>query len=143
MKRIGPWVVIGLVIAGTVFAGCAQAPSSAAKEEAIKIEKHEGSPSTITLSERAAERLGIETAEIRGEGAQKVIPYAAIIYDAQGATWTYATAASLVYERASIAIDRIDGDNAFLTDGPPSGTAVVTVGAAELYGAETGVGGGH
>ncbi len=27
--------------------------------------------------------------------------------------------------------------------GPPAGTPVVTTGAAELYGAEIGVGGGH
>jgi hypothetical protein len=28
-------------------------------------------------------------------------------------------------------------------EGPPAGTTVVTVGGAELFGAESGVGGGH
>jgi hypothetical protein len=143
MKRIGPSIVIGLVVAGALLSGCGQPAAAAPKEAAITIEKHESGPATITLSAKAAERLGVQTGEVRGEGAQKTIPYAAVIYDAQGATWAYTATGTLVYQRASISVDRIEGDGAFLTDGPPSGTAVVTLGAAELYGAETGVGGGH
>jgi hypothetical protein len=134
MKRIGSSFVVGLIVAGVVISGCSQPAAAAPKESG---------PATITLSAKAAERLGVQTGEVRGDGAQKTIPYAAIIYDAKGATWTYAATGGLVYERASIAVDRIEGDDAYLTDGPPSGTAVVTRGAAELYGAETGVGGGH
>jgi hypothetical protein len=143
MKRIGSSFVVGLIVAGVVISGCSQPAAAAPKEEAIKVEKHESGPATITLSAKAAERLGVQTGEVRGDGAQKTIPYAAIIYDAKGATWTYAATGGLVYERAAIAVDRIEGDDAYLTDGPPSGTAVVTRGAAELNGAETGVGGGH
>ena len=143
MKRIGSSFVIGLAVAGAFITGCGQPAAAAPKEEAIKIEKHESGPATITLSAKAAERLGVQTGEVRGEGARKTIPYAAVIYDAGGATWAYTAPGSLVYERASITVDRIEGEDAYLTDGPPSGTAVVTLGAAELYGAETGVGGGH
>ena len=46
----------------------------------------------------------------------------------------------LTYVRESIKVDRIDGDVAFLTDGPSAGTKVVKVGASELYGSEIGVG---
>ena len=35
---------------------------------------------------------------------------------------------------------QIEGDLAVLSDGPASGTAIVVVGAAELFGAETGIG---
>ena len=35
-------------------------------------------------------------------------------------------------------VERIEGDTAFLTDGPAAGTEVVTVGAAELVGPESG-----
>jgi hypothetical protein len=143
MKRIGSSFVIGLVVAGAFITGCGQPAAAGPKEEAIRIEKPESGPSTITLSAKAAERLGVQTGEVRGEGTRKTIPYAAVIYDAEGATWAYAATGALVYQRASIAVDRIEGDDAFLTDGPPSGTAVVILGAAELYGAETGVGGGH
>ena len=46
----------------------------------------------------------------------------------------------LVYVRAPIDVIRIDGDRALLSDGPPLGTEVVTVGAAELLGTEYEVG---
>ena len=36
----------------------------------------------------------------------------------------------------AIEVDRIDGDTAHLTEGPEAGTSVVTLGAAELFGAE-------
>jgi len=76
-----------------------------------------------------------------GSGARhKVIPYAAVIYDQSGATWAYTNPESLVFIRQPIVIDYIEGDRAVLSDGPAAGAAVVTVGGAELFGAETGVG---
>ena len=33
-------------------------------------------------------------------------------------------------------LDRIEGQRVYLSDGPPAGTAVVTVGATEVYGTE-------
>jgi hypothetical protein len=68
-----------------------------------------------------------------------VIPYSAVIYDTHGETWVYTNPEPLVFVRHPIVIDYIEGDLAFLSVGPPSGMAVVTVGGAELYGAETGV----
>jgi len=85
-----------------------------------------GTPLRIELQTGAAERL--------------VIPYGAVVYDPQGQTWTYTNPSSLVYQRHPIAIDYIDGDYAFLLDGPTPGTEVVTVGAGELSGYESGVG---
>ena len=40
-------------------------------------------------------------------------------------------------------VETIEGDVAHISAGPATGTLVVTTGAAELYGAEIGVGGGH
>lgn len=78
-----------------------------------------------------------------GSGAQqKVVPYAAVLYDRHGETWTYTCPEPLVYVRAPIVVDYIDGDLAVLSEGPPAGTEVVTAGASELFGAETGIGGG-
>ena len=71
--------------------------------------------------------------------ASIAIPYAAVLYDPDGATFTYTSPEPLVFVRQDITIDRIDGDLAYLTEGPPSGTAVVVVGAAELFGTELGV----
>ena len=41
------------------------------------------------------------------------------------------------FVRRQIAVDRIQGEQVVLSDGPPSGALVVTVGVAELYGSES------
>jgi hypothetical protein len=43
--------------------------------------------------------------------------------------------------REAVVIERIKDDLAYLQEGPPAGTQVVTVGVPELYGAEVGVNG--
>jgi len=76
-----------------------------------------------------------------GSGAQaKVVPYAAVIYGLNGETWVYVSPEPLVFHREPVTVAYIDGDNAVLSEGPAVGTQVVTVGVAELYGADTGVG---
>ena len=86
------------------------------------------------------QRLAIQTVAVRdttvGGAERKVIPYAAVLYDTQGNTWTYINSEPNIFVRHPITVDDIDGDEALLSDGPASGTSVVTDGAAELYGAE-------
>ena len=65
-----------------------------------------------------------------------MVPYGAVYYDAKGAPWVYVNTAPLTFERRRIGVERIEGDVAVLSEGPPVGTPVVTVGAALLYGAE-------
>jgi hypothetical protein len=64
------------------------------------------------------------------------MPYAAVLYDKQGKTFTYTSPKPLVFVRHSITVDHIKGNDAFLSNGPPPGTAVVTVGSQELFGVE-------
>lgn len=75
-----------------------------------------------------------------GSASLKVIPSSALLYDTKGQTWVYISDGELAYVRNKVAIAYIDGDNVYLSDGPAAGVQVVTLGAAELYGAETGVG---
>ena len=139
-------LVISAVIAGLNLSSDPQAVAElASKGEPAKVEQVEGSElSRVILSEKAAERLAIQTEPVRDEqvsGAQrKVIPYGAVLYDAQGKTWTYTSPEPLTFVRQEITVDRIEGDLAILTEGPPLGTSVVKVGAAELIGTEYGVG---
>ncbi len=142
MKRIAR-TLMSLALVGLVLGGCNQATTTAPKEEAIHLEEQASGLKQLTLSAKAAERLGVETAPVAGSGSLLTVPYAAVIYDAQGDTWSYVNAEPLVYLRAQITVDEIDGDTAVLSAGPAVGTSVVTTGAAELYGAEIGVGGGH
>jgi hypothetical protein len=65
------------------------------------------------------------------------VPYAAVLYEANGNTWVYVNVAPLVFVRQAVVIDSINGDEAILSKGPDSGSTVVTVGAAELYGSES------
>jgi hypothetical protein len=83
--------------------------------------------------------LEVRSEELDGS-LRQVIPYGAVIYDADGATWTYTSEAPLTFVRQAITIDTIDGDQVWLSEGPPDGTSVVSVGAAELYGTEYEVG---
>jgi hypothetical protein len=141
MKQRERWLILVLfIIACLSLSACAGgAKTEAAAEEAppVVLEPIDGTDlNRVILSERAAERLGIETVQVQ----EMVIPYAAVIYDVNGGTWLYTNPESLVYVRHPIVIDRVDGDQAVLLEGPPVGTAIVTVGVPELYGADTGVG---
>lgn len=71
---------------------------------------------------------------------RKVVPYAAVIYGLHGETWVYTSPEPLTFVRQPIVVDYIEADLAVLVDGPPAGTLVVTVGVAELYGVDAGVG---
>ena len=100
----------------------------------------------VTLTEKGAERTGIETAVVTEAGAVRegssgslAVPYGAILYDAKGSSFVYAVAGPLSYVRAPITVDYVEGDQAILSEGPSVGTEVVSVGVAELYGAETGL----
>jgi len=97
--------------------------------------------SSVTLTEQSAERLGIETARVeRSPAGGMVVPYSAVLYDEQGGVWVFTNPEGLTFVRAEISVDGIDGDVARLSNGPPVGTAIATVGVAELFGAEMGVG---
>ena len=79
-----------------------------------------------------------------GSGApQKVIPYSAVFYDAHGNTWAYTNPEPLVFVRQPIDVEHIEGDVAVLKEGSTVDGAVVTAGAAELWGIESKFGGGH
>lgn len=134
------FVLIGS-LALTIMTRVPDTAGQTAVEEPSHLEKIEGTDlGRVTLSERAAQRLGIATAQVADEEidgkAQMTIPYSAVFYDASGATWTYVTTEPLVYVRDPISVDRIDGDVAYLSAGPDVGTDVVTVGSAELFGVE-------
>jgi hypothetical protein len=138
--------VAGLIIgAAAILAGCATATPAETPPAVIK--PVAGSPiPELRLTEQAVQRLGIVTQPVRptttaGQPAQEVIPYSAVVYDTDGSTWTYVNIAARTYERKPITVTAIDGQTALLSAGPAIGTAVVTVGAAELLGTEYNISG--
>lgn len=144
MKQHYGRMVAVLIVSCLLVSACGQGPQAATEEEthSVTVEQLEGQePTRETLTEDAAKRLDIQTAAVRDaevNGAKRtVIPYASIIYDTQGATWVYLNPEPLTFVRHPITVDDIKGDQAFLSDALPAGSAVVTVGVAELYGAES------
>lgn len=133
-----------LVIAAMLLAigttGCAKSSEfdSEPPQDAAKVETVKG-VDQVTLSPEGVRRLGIKTGTIGESGGRKVIPYAAVLYNADGSTFTFVSPKPRVYHDAPIVVDRIDGDRAILKSGPAAGTPVVTVGSAELIGTRDGV----
>lgn len=135
--------ILVLVFAASMgLSGCAAAKTAAAPagEAASTMEKAGADLNRLTLTDKAVERLGVTTAKVtKGTGtAALAIPYGALLYDGTGKTWVYTNPESRTYIRAAVTVDRIVGNDVLLRSGPPAGTDVVTVGAAELFGAEFG-----
>jgi hypothetical protein len=127
---------IALLILASLLTACA--PATTGEEEGVKPVTLEPVAGTdlnhVILTADAAKRLDIQTAPIRDGN---VIPYDAVLYEANGNTWVYVSLEPLVFVRQAIVIDHIKGNEAFLSEGPDSGAMVVTLGAAELYGSES------
>ncbi len=142
------WLGVFLIAATLPLLACrGGTPGKVEKVKPAVIEHIEGSElSKVTLTEKAMERLDIATAPVRdamvkrAASPRRVVPYAAVLYDAHGETWVYTSPETRTFVRHQIGVDYIDGDLAVLSNGPPTGTLVVTVGAAELFGAEFEIG---
>jgi hypothetical protein len=131
-----------LIAAGVSLSACGEASTgydseTASHHEPAKLEPIKGTDvQRVIFNAEAAKRTGLQTAPIRQNGEEKIMPYAALIYDAEGNAYAYTAPEPLTYVRKEIEIDRVDGDSVTLSGGPPAGTNVVTVGAAEVYGTE-------
>src|SRR5579884_893670 len=95
----------------------------------------------IVLTPDGAGAIGIQTARaasVRGRRASVTIPLSAIIYSATGETYAYVSPRRLAYRQVAIRVRTIVGRTVYLRSGVPPGSRVVTVGAEELFGAQTG-----
>lgn len=138
-RRLTSSLLPAAVAAAFLLAGCGGQSDDESAATPAALEQIAGTElNRITLTPEAAKRLGVRTAHARGNGKRTVIPYAAVLYDPDGKTWTYTSPQRLVFVREDIKVDRIDGNSAILTAGPPAGTAVVVVGSDELWGVEYG-----
>ncbi len=148
MRYRNLWIVAVLIILGLQLSACALTPASAASsgssedtEQPARVEPIKGTNlNLVILTAQAAKRLDIQTVQVRdmqiGGTQRTVVPYAAILYDLHGQVWVYTNPAPLTFERNSVSVDHIEGDQVILSQGPPSGTTIVTVGVPELFGTE-------
>lgn len=94
----------------------------------------------LTLTPEAVQRLDIQTTDVIENGNQFSVDSDALIVDTSGVFWVYVNPEPNIYERVELeSVREVDGEAVFRA-GPEPGMPVVFVGAAELYGEETGVG---
>ena len=111
-------IALGLVVLGLVLSACGGSSGSEAPAEPAKVTKLAGGGDRITLTPAAAKRIDVRTVKASSNGGNTVIPYAAVLYDPDGATWTYTSPKPLVFQRADITVDRIEGERVILAKGP-------------------------
>ena len=136
-----------LAVAGLPLSACKEVETETAtgytpsKVQELK----EGSKAfpRVTMTAEGARRAGLESARVRRAGGDLVVPYASLLYDAEGKTYVYTSPKPLNFLRAEVKVDRVAGGRVYLTRGPSTGTTVVTTGTAEVYGAELDIAGSH
>jgi hypothetical protein len=138
--QVKRWAMVATIGAVVVLAGCRQDQVPEKYHPAKLEESGQEGIMKVTLEARAAERIGLQTAAVReemvGSAKRLVVPYGAIMYDPKGDTWTFTNPQPLVFVRHKVVVESIEGDRVILSEGPPAGSVIVTVGAAELMGAE-------
>jgi hypothetical protein len=132
-----------LAAAGLTLTGCGG--SAGADEGPAEVASvstpDDGGPAVVTLVEAAVKRLDIQTTAVTEGPDGLTVPYSAVVYEPDGSTWVYTQTEAMTYQRAPITVADINDDEAVLSKGPAEGTEVVSQGAAELVGVETGIDG--
>ncbi|MGZ8769455.1 MAG: hypothetical protein ACXWXJ_00475 [Aeromicrobium sp.] len=99
--------------------------------------KSGGDHKIITLTQTGMDQIGLKTETVGGSKDERVIPYASLLYEADGeVTYVYVNSEGRSYERKDVKVIKVDGDQVLISDGPSVGTKVVTQGAPQLHGAE-------
>ena len=135
-----------MLLAGVpVLPGCTEVESAAVDgyQPAELVHEAGSDVQRVRFTAEGARRTGLELEPLVRRGSRTVAPYAALMYDPDGSTFVYTQPEPLTFERTDVEVEKVDGKRVLLSDGPPPGTSVVTTGAAEVYGTETGIAGGH
>lgn len=77
---------------------------------------------------------------LRDRQPRRIVPRAALLVSLHGSRWVYVRTEAHTFRRRAVEVAWIQGDDAILEHGLATGDEVVTLGAAELFGAEFGQG---
>lgn len=138
-------VGVALVLAALPLSACkeVETESSVGYEPTKLVAGKSDDAGAVTFTGEASKRAHLQTAHVGRDGAWLVVPYEALIYDEEGRTFVFTSPKRLTFVRATVEVERIEGNRVLLSKGPPPGTTVVTVGTAEVYGAEQEIAGSH
>ena len=122
-------------------AGCSSSGGTAPPPPAAQLERTSHGLSVVVTplgAQRIALRTGHATA---APGGQVAVPYGALVYEPAGEPAVYVATGTLTYTRYLVPVTVIAGQTAYLRPGSlPAGATVVTQGAEELLGVQSGVG---
>lgn len=99
-----------------------------------------GKEASFRPGERVAVRLSYGASRTFAPSVQapprRKVAASAVMRDAYGGAWVYTVVGKYTYERRRLDVSGAEGGFVTFESGPASGTAVVTTGAAELFGFE-------
>lgn len=90
-----------------------------------------------TAKYRPGQRLGVSLRS-KSDGESLTVPWSAVVHDFHGGSWVYVEVGERTYARKRVEVREVSEGDAVLVQGPEVGAKVVSAGAAELFGAETG-----
>lgn len=129
--------VLALVGGAMALSACQEVPSNIVSNKPYELEPIEGSEiQRVKLRDETAAKIGVQTAQASEHVEGTVIPHLALIFSPKGESFVYTRPAPETYVREPVEVSRVEGDRLVLSAGPPPGTTVVTVGAAELLATE-------
>lgn len=136
--RIG-WVAVALVAVAALSA-CQEVKADERvfkSESSVTATEGDDEHKLVTMTQKGIDQIGLETAKVTGSDKEKVIPYSALLYAADGEhAYVYFSPEPRTFKRHDVTILKVDEDRVLISDGPPVGSDVVSQGAAQVHGAE-------
>lgn len=110
------------------------------KIEPATLIKDKDGKTTVVLTPKAYERLGIRSVPVPKKDGALEISSSALIFDNHGKVWVYVLKDELSLYREEVILHKIRRDQASISFINQKNYSVVVSGSAELYGTEAGVG---
>ena len=136
-------MIVGLALVALGAAGCAAtaAAETEARARPSSSRSRAATSSRCVLTEQAVERLGLQMAPSPSGRAARSSPTRPSSTTRSGDTWVYTSPKPLTFVRTpDHGLRRSPATRRCSATGPTRGTEVVTVGTAELFGAEKEIG---
>jgi hypothetical protein len=129
------------IIALAALAGCGSTATTASQPPPAHVTAGPHGAVSVVLTAQGAQRAGLQTtvAAPGGPGGLAMVPYSALLYQADGSSVIYTVTGPLTYTLVPVTVAGIQGNDVDLTGLAP-GTTVVSVGGEELLGVQDGVG---
>jgi hypothetical protein len=133
-----PSAVLAMAACAIAASGCSEVESNVVEVYPYEVKEVEGAKDLkrVSMTDATAARIELQTAKVRLDGGRKVVPHLALIYNPDGDVFVYTRPEPRTYVRAPVEVRHVAGGRVVLSDGPASGTDIVTVGAAELLATE-------